>query len=128
AEMSTKELGVGDQVLRRVGAQAGRRIACVRPAAAAVSLVEEHRQVGVRVEERSPPRRAARAGTAVEGNRRLAVGVAAELPVDEIAVADLEEATVEGLDFRVPGHVTPILLSNLGAHERLGDSGGGGKR
>ena len=43
----------------------------------------------------------AAAGTAVQEHHRLAVGIAAQLPIEAVAVADVEHAGLVGLDRRI---------------------------
>jgi hypothetical protein len=105
-ELPAQELGVGDQMPRGVGVEVRAGFARVRRAPTAVALVEEHEAVGVGIEERPKPGRGARARAAVEDDRRLAERIAAGLPVQAVAVADLEEALVVRLDFGVH-QVTP---------------------
>jgi hypothetical protein len=93
-----QQLHVGDQVVRGVGGQVGGRVARVRAAAAAVALVEQDDPVALRVERAPLAVAAPRAGAAVHDERGLAFRVAADLPVDEVAVADVEQAVVVRLD------------------------------
>jgi hypothetical protein len=76
----------------------------MRSASAAVALVEEDGEVGVRVEERAKPRRAPGPWAAVKDHGRLALRVAAQLPMDEVAVADVQQAALERLGFWVRRH------------------------
>jgi hypothetical protein len=64
----------------------------VWPALAAAALVEQHDPVARRVEQPPHVRGQAAAGSAVQEHRRLAVRVAALLPVDLLTVTDLEQA------------------------------------
>src|SRR5262245_38407696 len=64
----------------------------MRPASAATTLIEQHHAVRRRVEQPPMPRRTPRAGTAVKNDGRLAPGIAAHLPVDEITASDLQHA------------------------------------
>ncbi len=66
---------------RRVGRQVDLRLARVRRAAPAVALVELHDPVRAGSNHASEAGGAARARPAVEHHRRLAVGIAADLPV-----------------------------------------------
>ena len=63
-----------------------------RRAAPAAALVEEHDVKARRVEELALASVAATAGTAVQEQHRQAVGIAAALEVQAVAVADLEQA------------------------------------
>jgi len=65
------------------------------------SLVEEHDAEGVGIEEPARPRQPARPWAAVEDHGWLAVWIAARLPVDEVAVADVQHAALVRLDLRV---------------------------
>jgi hypothetical protein len=44
----------------------------------------------------------------VDGERRLAVGVARDLPVDPLAVTDLQHALIERLDLRKSLHAAAL--------------------
>ena len=78
-------LHVGDEVPRRVGLE--RR---VRAAAARAALIEHDDAIAGGVEEAAVIARAAAAGAAVQEHGRLAARVAAQLPIDAMAVADIE--------------------------------------
>ena len=68
----------------------------MRAAAAAAALVEQEDAVARRVEEAPRLRVAARARPAVQEHDRLALGIAAFLPVDLVAVADREVPLTSG--------------------------------
>ncbi len=76
------------------------RVAGVRGAATAATLVEQDDPVG------------GRAGTAVHHLGRLAVGVAAHRPVDGLSVTDVKHPLRVRLDLRVAGHAGhPVIQS-----------------
>src|SRR5512132_1041560 len=105
AEAFAQALDVRYEVRRRVARQVDVGLARVRGASAAVPLVEQDRPVDLRVEQPTLPRRAARPRTAVQDDSRPPVRVAAHLPVQEVALADVEHAVVVGLDRGIqPGH------------------------
>jgi len=101
AEVLAQPLDVRDQVVRGVRREVGRKVACVRRAAPAPALVELDDAVGGGIEVAPPARPAAAPGPAVEGDSRLAVGVAGRLPVDPVPIADVEHARLVRLDLRV---------------------------
>src|SRR5215470_16341457 len=80
----------------RVGLQGG-----VRRRAAAAALVEQHDVVARGVELPTVRWRNAAAGPAVQEDGGLRAPGADPLPVDDVAVADIEPAGLEGLDLRV---------------------------
>jgi hypothetical protein len=98
AEAFAQSLDVRDEVRRRVARQIDLGLARVRAAPAAVPLVEQNRPVDLRVEQSTLPRRAARPRTAVQDDSGSPVRVATNLPVHEVALADVEHAVVVGLD------------------------------
>jgi hypothetical protein len=57
----------------------------------------------------------------VEDHGWLAARIAAELPIDEVAAADVQQAAVEGLDFRIRRHLFVFSLVTSVADECLGD-------
>jgi hypothetical protein len=67
-------------------------------------LVEEHDAVPPRIEVTPTACAASRARAAVNNECRLAVWTAARLPVDVVAVADVEESVGIRLDRRVRLH------------------------
>jgi hypothetical protein len=93
---------IGDEMGSGIGAQVGVRLAGERPAAAAPALIEEHDPVGKRIEETSLARQGARAGAAVQIERGLAGRIPAALPVDLVAITDVEHAAVVRLDCGKP--------------------------
>ena len=117
--MLAQAFDVGEEVVGGVGGQVGVGPARVASAAAAATLFEEHDAVGRGIEESSPVRSTSRARSTVQNYSRLAVGVAALFPVEEVAVADVEPALVVWLGRRmelshgggpfVIGPRTPVL-------------------
>src|SRR2546426_5497950 len=103
-EVFAEPLDISNQVVSRVGRKIHRIVARVRNTSAASTLVEQHDPVRGRIEKSAHARRASRARAAVEEQCRLPLGVATNLPIDEVAVADVEHALVERLDRRVHGH------------------------
>jgi hypothetical protein len=70
----------------------------MRPAAAASALVEQDDAVARGIEEPPCAGVATRAGSAMQEERRLAVGPATFLPVDFVAIADGQVALAARLD------------------------------
>ena len=97
-EVLTESLHVCEQVLGGVRAHVGVRIACVRSAAPGAALVEEHDAIAVLVERPAGASFQTGAGPAVNDRRGLAVGIAAGLPIDVVAVAHVEHPVVVGRD------------------------------
>jgi hypothetical protein len=85
-----KPLDVGDKIPGRVVLEAR-----MGAAAAAAALVKEEDAVARGIEEPPRPGIAARARAAVQENDRLALRVAAFLPVNLVAVADGEMPLVD---------------------------------
>jgi hypothetical protein len=102
--VTPEPLDVRDEVMRRVRRKVDGRRARVRTAVTAAALVEQHDPVRVWVEEPAPPRSATRPGTAVQHEGGLAAGVSAELPVDPVPVADVEQPLVDRLDLSMERH------------------------
>src|SRR5437667_9539663 len=93
----------------RVGGQVHDRVAGGGCAPAAAALVEQDDPVRRRVETPPPTRGGPRARSAVQHDGGLPLGVTAGLPVDEMAVADVEQSAVVRLDVRVPlAHMIPL--------------------
>ena len=120
--MLAQPLEVGDQVGRGVGRQVDGGRPRVRRAPAAVPLVQLHHEVGLGVEPPAAPRRAARAGAAVQDHGGLALAVAGQLPVQAVALADVEHALVEhvlvlvlvlGRGLRGAGHARSLATRPL---------------
>jgi len=98
-------LHVSDEVLGRVARQVGLQQAGVRRAPAAVALIEEHEAVGAGIEEPAVPRRTSRAGAAMHDDGRLPTRIAADLPVDELAVTHRQMPMLVRLDLGIQvGH------------------------
>jgi hypothetical protein len=79
-ELVAEQLHVRDEALRRVRGKIDLRLAGVRRAVTASALIEQHDPVRGRIEHPAVPRRAPRPRSAVDHERRLAVGVPARLP------------------------------------------------
>ena len=108
-EVGAQLLDVPDQVPGGVGLQAGIQKGHRRRAPPAAALVELDEPVRVRVEQPAPPRAAAAARPAVQRHRRLAGRVAAGLPVDPLAVTDVQHPRLVRLDGREPfGHASTL--------------------
>ena len=96
--MLAEPLDILDQVPGRVGLEAG-----MRRRAAAAALVEQGDVVARGIELAAMIGAAAGAGAAMQHHRRLALRIAALLPVERVAVADVEPAGPVGLDRRIEG-------------------------
>ena len=91
----------------------------MRGRAAAAALVEEEDVVALRVELAAVVGAAAGAGSAVKEDGRLGARSPAALPVEAVAVADVEPAALVGLDRRIEG----AAVSGLGVgHQKLSSS------
>ena len=100
-------------------------VAGVRRAQAAAPLVELDQAIALRVEPAAPAGAAAAAGSAVERDRGLAVRVARRLPVDRLAVADVEHPGRVRLDRRERARShRPMMPSADDAGRSPGDAGG----
>jgi hypothetical protein len=86
-------------VVAHVGGEIA-RVGCAPPATA---LVEQDEPVAIRVEVLASPRLAPPPGAAVDEQGGFAVGVAADLPVHAVAVANVEHPMLVGIDRRVQG-------------------------
>jgi len=73
----------------------------MRRRAAAAALVEQGDVEPRRIELAAMLGAAAGAGAAMQHHRRLAVGIAALLPVEDMAIADIELPGPVGLDLRI---------------------------
>src|SRR5262245_28592047 len=100
-QVLAQELHVCQQMLGRVDAHVGCRIACVRSASPAAALVEQHDPIAGGVERSARAPFAARAGPTVDDEPRLALRIAARLPVEGVAVAHVEDAVVVRLGWRI---------------------------
>ena len=94
--MLAQPLNVGDQRPGVVVLDQG-----VGARAAAAALVEQQDVVAFGVEQAAMIDAATGAGAAVEEDGGLALGVAAQLPIDLMAVAGIEPAAAIGLDRRI---------------------------
>ena len=102
AEVLAQLLDITDQVLGGIAVQAGAQVRHLGRAPPAAALVELDEAVGLRVEVPPPSRRQAAAGPAVQRHGRLAVRVAADLPVDALTVTDVQHSRVVRLNGRKP--------------------------
>ncbi len=98
AEVRPEPFDVGDQVVGGVARQVRVGRTGVGAAASAVALIEEDDVVPRRIEELALPRRTAGARAAVEHEGGPALRIAAGLPVDQVAAADVQHAVGMGLD------------------------------
>ena len=104
-EVPPQSLQVGEEVLGRVGAEIGVRVARVGTAPTAAALIEENDPVGGGIEVAPQTGRAAGARSAVEDDGGLAGRVTAGLPIHLVAVPDVEHAVLVRFDLRVErGH------------------------
>ena len=99
-EVLAQQLHIREQMLGGVGAHVRGRVTRVRGAAPAPTLIEQHGPVAVRIDS-AHPRRAPRSRPAVDHQCRLALRVAANLPVHQVPIADVEHPLVIGLEGRV---------------------------
>ena len=104
-DFGAQALDVGHQVPGGVVVQAG-----VRRRAAAAALVEQQHVVALGIEELPMHRRAAAAGAAVQEHGGLALRVAAEFPVDLVAVAGIQDAVAVGFDRGVEHQATRLKI------------------
>jgi hypothetical protein len=108
-------LHVGEQVLGGVVAHVGGGIAGMRRATPATALVEQDEPVAIRMEILTSAGLAAPPGSAVHEQSGFAVGVAADLPVHAVSVANVEPSVLVRVDRRVQrlGHVLdPLRIDN----------------
>jgi hypothetical protein len=73
----------------------------VRRAAPAPALVKQDDSIPLGIEVPSVARGGSRSGAAMDAEHGLPIGVAADVPVDEISVVDVEQAGVVRLDRRI---------------------------
>ena len=104
AEMFAKPLHVGDQVLGCVDRHVRRRGGRVRRAPATAALVEHDSEVVLRIERLARSEAGARTRTAMDMQHWLPERVADDLPVDAIAVADIQQSRVVRLRRRCHCH------------------------
>jgi hypothetical protein len=125
SEVLAQELHVPEQVLGRVHAHVGGRIARVGRAPSAAALVEDDDAVAVGVEPTAVAPHQPRPRPAVHDRGRLPVGVATGLPVDVVPVADVQQPLpVRLADRERPGHVAILARGVLSAHGRRADGDG----
>jgi hypothetical protein len=89
---------VSDKVMGRVGLKIDRRVVGERPASPAHPLVEQHDAITVWIKRATVAGGASRSGASVDYERRLASRVPADLPIDEVAVPDIKQSSLVGLD------------------------------
>ena len=94
----------------------------MRRAAPAAALIEEHRPVARGIELPAHARAAPLPGPAGHDDRRLALRVAADVPVDAVAVADVQEAAVVALDRLIALGHRGNLLRALGTQAAAASS------
>jgi hypothetical protein len=102
-EVLPQPLHVSEQMVGRVAGEVRLQCTGVGYAAPAIALIEEQEAIGSGIEELAVPRGTARAGAAVHYDSWLPVRVAAELPVDALAVPPRPRArarTARSLDTR----------------------------
>src|SRR5688572_17364593 len=92
AAMLTQPLDVGNQVPRGVGTEIGARLAGMRPALATTALIKKDDAVSGRVEQPTDFWIQRSAGPTVQEDRRLACRITALLPIDLLAVADVQHS------------------------------------
>src|SRR5690606_31563186 len=73
----------------------------MRRGAPAAALVEQQNLVALRVEQASMCAGASPAGTAMQEDRRLAIRVAAKLPVHTVTITGVQVAMGVGMDLRI---------------------------
>ena len=73
--------------------------------AAAAALVKQQHTVARRVKQAAVVWRTTGARPTMQKHRRLALGIAAQLPINLVAVTAVQHASLEGLDRRVEGVV-----------------------
>ena len=81
----------------------------MRPALAAATLIKEDDAVAGRVEQPTNFRIQRSAGPTVQENRRLACRIAALLPIDLLAIADVQHSAGIRLDCWVKGVAVSVL-------------------
>ena len=97
-QVPAQRLHVIDELPGGVALQVGRRATGVRRASSTAALIEQHDAIRRRIEQSAMPRRAAGTGPAVHHQRRLATRIAARLPVDADAVANIQFPVLIRLD------------------------------
>lgn len=89
-----QRLDVADEVMGGIRGKIDIKLVGERQAVPGLALVEQNDPVCLRVKEAPLARSAARSRSTVEEERRLAIGVAAALPVHPVSVTDFQHATV----------------------------------
>lgn len=92
AEVLSKPLDVSDMMIHVDGLPMHAVLAGVRGAPPRRPLIEQHRSMPLRIEERPSSGRAARPWSAVQVHDRRGFGVADLLVVEDVPVADVEPA------------------------------------
>ena len=85
----------------------------MRRAPPAIPLIEQHDAIGGRIEQPAMPPRTSRSGTTVQDNGRLTARIAACLPVNEVAVTNLQHAMVVRSDLRIQIRHDGLLAFSL---------------
>ena len=88
--MLTESLDIRDEVLRVVAREISVKRTCMRRAAPAIALIEQHDPISARIEQPAMPHRAPRTRPSVQHDRGVAARISASLPVHAIAVTNLE--------------------------------------
>ena len=94
AEVSPQGLDVSDEVRGGVGRQVDHGVASEGRAAPALALIEADQEVPVGIEMPAMARHQPAPRPPVHQDSRLAVGIAGSLPVDVVAVTDIEHAGI----------------------------------
>ena len=94
-------LDVGGQVRGLVSGKVGLGLARVGTTPAAVSLIEEHDTIRRIIEESAMPRRTSGPRAPVDVQGRFTARIATGLPVDVVAVADIQHAMFVRIYFRI---------------------------
>src|SRR5258708_4160063 len=85
----------------------------MRRAAAAVALIEQHNAIARRIEEAAHAFGATRTRPAMQHQRGLAVGIAADFPIDALAVPHIQHPRLERFDPWIkPGHASVSCASS----------------
>src|ERR1700675_2916000 len=92
--MRSDPFAIIDQLGRRVRREVDIEFARMGSAPATVALVELHHSVRGGVEHAPERRRAARSRPTVQYHRGLAIGIAADLPIEMVTVSDIEHPDV----------------------------------
>ena len=96
--MLAQPLDIRDQVRSVVARKIHLRRTRMRRASSAIALIKQNDSICEWIEQPAMPRRASRSGTAMQHDGRLAARITARLPVDAVAVANLEHAVIVRFD------------------------------